>query len=90
MKIMGIREARDAFSETLLLARDERVIITNHGAPVAVLIGLEGCELDEVVTASDPDFWKMIEERRREKGIPWKEAKKQLGLGQRPKRARGR
>ena len=27
-----------------------------------------------------PEFWKMIEERRREPGIPWEEAKKQLDL----------
>lgn len=29
---------------------------------------------------NDPEFWKMIEERRREPGIPWEEAKKQLRL----------
>ena len=29
---------------------------------------------------NDPAFWKMIEERRREPGIPWEEAKKQLDL----------
>lgn len=29
---------------------------------------------------NDPEFWKMIEERRREPGIPWEEANQQLGL----------
>ena len=29
---------------------------------------------------NDPAFWKMIDERRKEVGIPWAEAEKLLGL----------
>jgi prevent-host-death family protein len=91
MKILGLREARDTLSETLQLAQDERVVITSHGRPVALLIGLQGVDLEDVLIGSDADFWKMIQERRKEKAIPWADARQKLGLapGKKTRTARG-
>ena len=40
----------------------------------------ENAEVDSQEFADSEAFWKMIQERRQETGIPWEEAKKQLDL----------
>ena len=64
MKFISVREAKSTLSETIAESQEQRVVITKHGKPVCMLIGCEGYEIEDVLTAADPAFWKMIEERR--------------------------
>jgi len=48
-------------------ARHERVIITQNGLPVALVIGLEGMDAEQVRIMSSDEFWRLIGERRRPK-----------------------
>ncbi len=50
-RIFGIAEARCRLSEIIKLSQDGPVIITFHGRPVAVLIGIKGLTLEQLVTA---------------------------------------
>ena len=86
MKIVGIRDAKTSLSEYVGLSQKERVIVTNHGKPVALVVGLKGYDLEDVVTASDPEFWKMIEKRRKQPTVSSKELRRSLGLP--PRQAR--
>jgi len=64
MKFITVREAKATLSNTITDCQEQRVVITKHGKPVCILIGCEGYEIEDVLTAADPEFWKMIEERR--------------------------
>jgi prevent-host-death family protein len=64
MKFITVRDAKATLSNAIAESQDKRVVITKHGKPVCILIGCEGYEIEDVLTAADPAFWKMIEERR--------------------------
>jgi prevent-host-death family protein len=64
MKFITVREAKATLSTTIAESQEQRVVITKHGKPVCILIGCEGYEIEDVLTAADPEFWNMIEERR--------------------------
>ena len=84
MKTVPLREAKQSFSGYVEHAQRERVLITKHGRPAALVIGVEGRELDDIL-AADPDFWELIETRRREPTASIAEVRARLGL---PKAAR--
>lgn len=64
MKFMSLRDAKATLSAAIATSQEQRVVITKHGKPVCIIIGCEGYEIEDVLTAADPGFWKMIEERR--------------------------
>lgn len=50
-------------------AQGERVVVTSNGVPVALVVGVEGLDEEQVQLASSDDFWQMIVERRRQKTL---------------------
>ena len=65
MKFITVREAKATLSGAIAQSQEQRVVITRHGRPACILIGCEGYEIEDVLAAADPAFWKTIEERRR-------------------------
>lgn len=47
----SVREAKARFSQILLQAQSDTIVITNHGNPVALIIGVKGLTIQEVVMA---------------------------------------
>ena len=47
-------------------AQQERVIVTRGGKPIAMVIGLDD---EQIQLGHDDAFWKMIEERRKQKTL---------------------
>lgn len=74
MKLVAIHEAKAKLSEYVAESQKDRVLITSHGKPVAIVIGVEGEELEDLLTRSDPKFWEMIERVREQPTIPLEEA----------------
>lgn len=68
MKFVGVREAQAQLSGLVNQSQKERIVLTRHGQPIAVLTGVEGKDLEAVLLAQDPEFRKLIEERRRSEG----------------------
>ena len=68
MKVVAVREAKASLSEYIEESQRDRVLITRHGKPAALVIGVEGEELEDLLTMANPRFWEMIEDRRREHG----------------------
>jgi prevent-host-death family protein len=68
MKIVGVRTAQQHLSGLVADSQRQRVILTRHGRPVAVLTGVEGQDLEDVILASDAKFRAFIRERRKDKG----------------------
>ena len=68
MRFVGVREAQVHLSGIVNRAQKERVILTRHGRPIAILTGLAGKDLEEVLLAQDPTFRKTIATRRAYRG----------------------
>ena len=72
---------RDHLDQALAETEHGGVIVTRQGKPWIVLHALtEDWDAESAALAQSPEFWEMISQRRREVGIPWEEAKRQLDL----------
>lgn len=65
MKFVGLREAQARLSGLVDQSQRERIVLTRHGQPIAVLTGVQGKDLEAMLLAQDPEFRALIEERRR-------------------------
>ena len=50
-------------------AQQERLVITRKGRPVALLVGVEGMDPEQIELGSSDRFWKLITKRRKQKTI---------------------
>ncbi len=76
MKTVALKEAK--LEACIKDAQRERVLITRNGKPVAVLVGVEGLDLEQVELGHSDAFWKLIQERRRQKRLSRAELEKRL------------
>jgi prevent-host-death family protein len=76
MKLVAMHEAKAKLSEYIAASQKDRVLITNHGRPAAIVIGVEGEDLEDLMTRANPKFWEMIEEVRKQPTLSLAEAKK--------------
>jgi prevent-host-death family protein len=60
-------------------AQRERVVITRNGKPVALIVGVEGMDAEQLQLGSSDKFWRLIEQRRKQKTISRAELEKKLG-----------
>jgi prevent-host-death family protein len=59
-------------------ARSERILVTKNGRPMAVVMGVDEMDEEDIGYATSPEFWRMIEERRRQPTIPLEEVERLL------------
>jgi prevent-host-death family protein len=88
MKTVALREAKQSLSGFVAHAQRERVLITKHGKPAALVIGVEGQDIEDVLLSQDPDFWKLIEARRKQPTLSMAEVRARLGGTPKPARRR--
>ena len=50
-------------------AQSERIIITRDGNPVALVVGVQGLDEEQVQLGSSDAFWQLITQRRKEKTL---------------------
>jgi prevent-host-death family protein len=84
MKTIPVRDLQKRIKECVDQAQLDRVVITRHGKPAAVLVGVEGEEWEDVVLQTDPAFWKLIRARRKQPTLSLDELKKRLGIKTKP------
>jgi prevent-host-death family protein len=78
MKMVTARELQKKIKQCVDAAQADRVVVTRHGKPAAVLVGVEGSDWEDLVLQSSPAFWKLIEERRKHPTISLQELKARL------------
>jgi len=89
MKVVALREAKASLSGYIESAQEDRVLITKHGKPAALVIGVEGEALEDLLTMGNPRFWELIESRRRPgRTLSLDEVRRRLGASKKPKRSR--
>jgi hypothetical protein len=59
-------------------AREERVILTRDGHPIALVVAVEGMDEEQIRLASTPEFWSLMQKRRGEKTISREELERRL------------
>ena len=87
MKTINVRDFQKKIRETVETAQTERIVLTRHGEPVALVVGLEGMEWEDVVLQTSRPFWKLIEKRREQKTVPLQEMRERLERPGRKRRA---
>ena len=83
MKTVTARYLQKKVKECVDMSQKDKVIVTRRGKPAAVIIGVEGKDWEDVVLQTSPGFWKLIEERRRQPTISFKELKTRVKKGKR-------
>jgi prevent-host-death family protein len=79
MKEFALEQLPANVVEVVEAAQRQRVLITRNGLPVALVLGVENKDEEDLRLEADPEFWRMIEERRRETDmIPLEDVKAEL------------
>ena len=66
MKRATVRDLQKRAGELVTKAQHDRIVITRHGQPAAVLVGVTKQDWESVVLQTDPKFWKLIHARRKQ------------------------
>jgi antitoxin (DNA-binding transcriptional repressor) of toxin-antitoxin stability system len=90
MKTIGLKQA--TLDDCIKNAQQERVVITRNGKPVALIVGVEGMDKEQLQLGSSDKFWKLVEKRRKDKIVSRAELEQRLkkngNRGRRQKKAR--
>ncbi len=80
MRTINVRDLQKKVRQWISASQKDYVVVTRHGKPVAMVTGVEGYDWEDLSWATNSAFWKMIEERRKEQGIPLDEVCRRLGV----------
>jgi antitoxin (DNA-binding transcriptional repressor) of toxin-antitoxin stability system len=79
MKRIALEQLPREIAELIVSAQHERVVITRDGQPYALIVGVENKDEEDLQLEFSPEFWRMIEERRRETAsVPLKDIMAEL------------
>jgi len=67
MKVVGLEQA--SLDTCVNDAQHERVVITRNGKPIALIVGVEGIDKEQLELGSSDKFWRLIAERRTQKTL---------------------
>jgi antitoxin (DNA-binding transcriptional repressor) of toxin-antitoxin stability system len=90
MKTIGLEQA--TLDACINDAQHERVVVTRNGKPVALIIGIEGLDEEQLQLGGSDKFWALITERRTDKTLSRAELEQKIdGISHRssPKNAEG-
>ena len=67
MRQIGVEHAD--FDSCVSQAQKERLMITRKGKPMALLVGVEGLDKEQLELGSNDRFWELITQRRTQKTL---------------------
>ena len=67
MKVIGLKDTN--LNSCVSEAQQHRVVVTRNGKPVALVVGVEGLDAEQIELGTNPTFWKLIARRRRQPTI---------------------
>ena len=75
------KELKQNMDTILTRGQSERMVISRHGRPRAVLVGIEDYDAEDLRCESSEQFWRMIRLRRASgKSVPLEEVEARLGI----------
>jgi prevent-host-death family protein len=78
MKEVTLEQLSRDTSTLLDAAQRDKLLVTREGKPLALVVGIENLDAEDWDLATSPEFWRMIEERRREPTRPLEDIKAEL------------
>ena len=78
MKEASIEQFTRNAAAFLDAAQTERVVLLRDGRPIAVLVGIENKDREDIELEQSPEFWSLIENRRARPTMPLKEIETEL------------
>ena len=79
MKTVGIKAAD--LTSCIEQAQRESILITRNGKPVALLVGVEGMDMEQIELGHSDKFWTLIRQRRGQKTLNRAQLEKRIGDG---------
>lgn len=76
MKIVKIQDAK--LEACIKVARRQRVVITRNGRPIAMIVGVNGMDLEQLELANPDKFWMLFRKWRKQKTYAREELEKRL------------
>ncbi len=86
MKTVDLDQA--SLDQCVSEAQRERVIVLRDGRPVALIIGVEGLDEEQLQLGSSDRFWTLVNQRRKEKTLSRAELEQEIRSDENPQ-ARG-
>jgi prevent-host-death family protein len=83
MKTVTARDLQKKVKECVDWSQEDRIVITRHGKPAAVMVGVEGKDWEDLVLQTSSSFWRLIKKRREQPTISVAELRARL---KKPKR----
>jgi prevent-host-death family protein len=84
MKTISLKDATGALSDYARSVNGEPLVIVRRGKPLAVLVSLEGADLETASVSLSPAFQKIIrrsrERQEREGGLSLEQVRRELGI----------
>ena len=59
-------------------SQNERILITRNGEPLAIVVGVENKDEEDLRLEASPEFWRMIEEARKRPTVRLRDAEAEL------------
>jgi len=66
-------------------AQSEQIILMRDGNPVALVVGVQGMDEEQVQLGSSDEFWRMIIQRRKEKTLTREALQQRIDQGFQPR-----
>jgi hypothetical protein len=66
MDAIALEQLPPDVAELFENAQRRRVVVTRNGVPFALIVGVANKDDEDLQLEFDPEFWRMIQERRRE------------------------
>ena len=79
MKTISVRELQKRIRDCVKVSQRDRVIVTRHGIPTALIIGVDGTDWETLALQTNPAFWRLIEKRRAEPTVSLAAVRKLAG-----------
>lgn len=76
MKTVSVRDLQKRVRHCVNASQRDRVVVTRHGAPAALIIGVVGSDWETLALQTNPSFWRLIEQRRKESTISLEEMRR--------------
>jgi antitoxin (DNA-binding transcriptional repressor) of toxin-antitoxin stability system len=77
MKVMNVERA--TLDTCIRESQSERVVITREGKPIALIVGVEGLDKEQLELGTSDKFWKLIRERRGQGTLSRTELEQRVG-----------
>ncbi len=79
MTTISARELQRNIKRCLETSQKDRVVVTQHGKPAAVIVGVRGTDWENLVLETDPTFWRLIHARRKQRTLSLEAFRKRMG-----------